>query len=109
MNDASATPPSARNNPTIFKMYRSIHGPEGPLLHSRLQQRQMAGERRNKEMKLINGATLLAAFCAFAAISATPTFADDMGKMGKMDMSRYGGAVYSGAPALDVTASLVQA
>ncbi len=51
----------------------------------------------------------------FALLGTAPAQAKHMmkkmahGKMGGMDMARYGGPTYTGAPALPVTASLVQA
>jgi hypothetical protein len=56
----------------------------------------------------------LAAATALAALTLCGTAAQakkhhSADSMGGMDMSRYGGPVYEGAPALDVTAALVQA
>ena len=63
-------------------------------------------------MKIRTPKTLLlaAALTLGAALLGTaPAQAKHMKKAGGMDMARYGGPVYSGDPALAVTASLVQA
>lgn len=69
-------------------------------------------------MKIRTGKTLLLAAAltmGASLLSTAPAQAKHMmkkmshGKMGGMDMARFGGPVYGGAPALPVTASLVQA
>lgn len=59
----------------------------------------------NKFINLATVASMVCVFCASAQASSHHKKSD----MSGMDMSRYGGPVYDGAPALTVTASLVQA
>ncbi len=61
-------------------------------------------------MKQIFQALLIAAVVVVSVCNAqAPAKAQSVQPMAKMDMSRYGGPVYTGTPALTVTASLVQA
>jgi len=61
-----------------------------------------------KMNKFINAAAIASMVCAFGA-SAQASHHKKAATMEGMDMSRYGGPVYTGDPALTVTASLVQA
>ena len=58
--------------------------------------------------KFINAMAIASMVCAFGA-SAQASHHKKAADMDSMDMSRYGGPVYEGAPALTVTASLVEA